>query len=232
MVEIIPNWHPVFVHFTVALLCVSGVLFVLSRVVTSWRLEDQWLATAYWLLWLGALISIGTVTAGWLASTTAGKDLVGPALEAMEEHRNLAFVTLIVIVIMAIWGAVQYIKEEAPSFVFIVCMLLTVGLVGSTAWHGAELVYRHGVGVEKTAATQDTAAAQASEPADAAPVPETTPAAEPAPVEAAPAPEAAAAPETAPVAESAPAEAAPAAEAAATTPASEPAPTEAAPVAQ
>jgi len=145
MFEIIPNWHPMFVHFTVALVCVSGVLFVLSRVVTNWRIEDQWLATAYWMLWIGALLSVGTVLAGWDAFNTVEHDTVSHG--AMIEHRNLALVTFIVILIMTIWSIVQYVKEQAPSFVFLVCMILSVGMVASTAWHGAELVYRHGLGV-------------------------------------------------------------------------------------
>lgn len=145
MVEIIPNWHPMLVHFTVALVCVSGVLFVLSRLVTNWQLEDQWLACAYWSLWIGALISVGTVIAGWMAFNTVEHDTVSH--EAMVVHRNLALVTLIVIIIMAIWAIVQYVQEMSPSIIFMVCMLLSVAMVGSTAWHGAELVYRHGLGV-------------------------------------------------------------------------------------
>jgi uncharacterized membrane protein len=145
MVEIIPNWHPIFVHFTVALVFLSGALFVLSRLVTNWRLEDQWLATAYWSLWIGALISVGTVIAGWYAFNSVEHDTV--AHEAMIEHRNLALVTFIVIAIMAIWSLVQYVKEQSPSLVFLGCMVLSVATIGSTAWHGGELVYRHGLGV-------------------------------------------------------------------------------------
>ena len=160
MVEIIPNWHPVFVHFTVALICVSGVLFVLSRLVTNWQLEDQWLACAYWSLWIGALISIGTIVAGWCAFNTVEHDTASH--DAMTVHRNLALVTFIVIVIMAIWAVVQYLKEMAPSIVFMVCMLLSVGMVASTAWHGSELVFRHGLGVmslpEKSDHTHDHSA--------------------------------------------------------------------------
>lgn len=28
MIEIIPNWHPIFVHFTIALLTISTLLYV------------------------------------------------------------------------------------------------------------------------------------------------------------------------------------------------------------
>ena len=32
-IEIIPNWHPIFVHFSVALLSVSGVMFLASALL-------------------------------------------------------------------------------------------------------------------------------------------------------------------------------------------------------
>ncbi|TPW11251.1 MAG: hypothetical protein FD130_2016, partial [Halothiobacillaceae bacterium] len=153
MVEIIPNWHPLFVHFTVALISVSGGLFVLTKLVTNWRVEDQWLATAYWSLWIGVLISLGTVAAGWYAFNTVDHDT--PSHAAMLEHRNLALVTLVVLVIMGVWSLVQYLKERSPSLIFVACMLVSVGLVGSTAWHGGELVYRYGLGVKSLPKKED-----------------------------------------------------------------------------
>ena len=32
-IEIIPNWHPIFVHFSVALLSVSGLIFLASTLL-------------------------------------------------------------------------------------------------------------------------------------------------------------------------------------------------------
>lgn len=145
MVEIIPNWHPVFVHFSVALLLASAVLFVLSKFVTNWRLEDQWLAAAYWNLWLGTLISIGTVIAGFLAFNSVKHD--DPAHVAMLEHRLWALVAAASIGVLAIWSVFQYRAQKRPHVLFVSAMLIGAALVGVAAWHGGELVFRHGLGV-------------------------------------------------------------------------------------
>ena len=55
MFEVIPNWHPVFVHFTVALLSLSSLLFlvgVLAPSNASWKKSS--LTVARWNLWIGA----------------------------------------------------------------------------------------------------------------------------------------------------------------------------------
>lgn len=145
MVEIIPNWHPVFVHFSVALLLASAVLFVLSKFVTNWRLEDQWLAAAYWNLWLGALITVGTVIAGFLAFNSVKHD--DPAHIAMLAHRLWALVAAASVWVLAIWGVFQYRAQKRPHVLFISAMVIGASLVAAAAWRGGELVFRHGLGV-------------------------------------------------------------------------------------
>lgn len=143
--EILPNWHPAFVHFTVALLTVSTLLFLVSKFATNWRLEDQWLATAYWNLWIGTLVSIGTALAGWYAFNTVEHDT--ESHKVMLEHRNYAISALAVFAVLAVWAIFQYRAEKRPSALFIIAAALGWGLVLATAWHGGELVYRHGLGV-------------------------------------------------------------------------------------
>lgn len=145
MIEIIPNWHPLFVHFTIALFSISAILFVTAKIATNWRLEDQWLATAYWNLWLAAIITIATVLAGWYAYNTVAHDT--PSHEAMKEHRNWALITFTIILIMAGWGILQYRKRKEPALVFVIGMVAGFALVLTTAWHGGEIVYRYGLGV-------------------------------------------------------------------------------------
>lgn len=143
--EIIPNWHPAFVHFSVALLTVSTLLFIVSKLATNWRLEDQWLATAYWNLWIGTLLSVGTALAGWYAFNTVDHDT--ESHKVMLEHRTYALSALAVFVVLSVWAIFQYRSEKRPSAIFIIAAVLGWGLVLTTAWHGGELVYRHGLGV-------------------------------------------------------------------------------------
>ena len=142
---IIPNWHPIFVHFTVGLLAISSVLFVLSKLLTDWRREDQILTTAYWNLWLGTAITLGTVTAGYIAFNSVEHDT--PSHLEMITHRNFAFGTLAVFIVLSVWGWWESRAERPPSIVFVLAMLVGLGALGATAWRGGELVYRHGLGV-------------------------------------------------------------------------------------
>jgi len=145
MIEIIPNWHPLFVHFTVALLSISVALFVVTKFVTSWQLEDQWLATAYWNLWIGVAISIITVGAGFLAFNSVEHDT--PSHIAMLDHRLWAVLTFALFFVLAIWAIFQYRSEQKPTIIFICMLLVGFFMLSSTAWRGGELVYRHGLGV-------------------------------------------------------------------------------------
>ena len=53
MFEIIPNWHPLLVHFTVALLSVAVVLHLLVLLALPQRLQGEWRIVARWSLWIG-----------------------------------------------------------------------------------------------------------------------------------------------------------------------------------
>lgn len=145
MVEIIPNWHPLFVHFTVALLSVSIGLLVVGYFVSNEQWQKQILTVAYWNLWLGVLITLVTVSAGWIAFNSVEHD--DPAHEVMVEHRNLAFTTLGAFLVLGVWAAARYRRIVKPQVLFVILMVAAGGLLATTAWHGAELVYRHGLGV-------------------------------------------------------------------------------------
>ena len=145
MIEIIPNWHPIFVHFTVALLSIAVVFFILGTALPHHKWREQWLTVAHWNLWVGAAISLFTATAGWFAFNSVNHDT--PSHVAMLEHRNLALITLTVFLPIALWSMVRYRADKPVQVVFLAALLVAQGLLLSTAWHGAELVYRHGLGV-------------------------------------------------------------------------------------
>ncbi len=144
MIEIIPNWHPIFVHFTVALLSLSVGLFVVTPWVKS-PLREQWLIVARWSLWFGALAAIVTGLTGLDAYNTVAHD--APSHEAMTEHRNWAIATLTLFLPLAAWSIVRIRRQQKLGKVFVICMVISGGVLASTAWHGGEAVYRFGLGV-------------------------------------------------------------------------------------
>jgi len=145
MIEIVPNWHPLFVHFTVALLSVAVVLFVLAALLKGYVLRGQWLTVARWNLWLGIGFAVITVIAGWYAYNTVAHDT--PSHAAMTEHRNWALVTLAVFVLLGVWSVWRHRAGTEPNAPFLAGLVIALALLMSTAWHGGELVYRYGLGV-------------------------------------------------------------------------------------
>ena len=145
MIEIIPNWHPIFVHFTVALLHVSVGFFILAWIMKKHRWRDQWLHVAHWNLWIGAGFSLITVMAGWIAFNSVAHD--APSHAAMTLHRNWGVTSLAWILPFALWSIGRYRAGKVPNKTFLVVALIMLGLVASTGWRGGELVYRYGLGV-------------------------------------------------------------------------------------
>ena len=118
MIEIIPNWHPIFVHFSVALLSVATVAFLVSSMFSQYATRYQVRIYARWTLWIGVCLSLFTVAAGVYAFYTVNHD--GPSHEIMTIHRNVAISTYILFLILAIWSMVCARKQvdENNSFKF------------------------------------------------------------------------------------------------------------------
>lgn len=155
MIEILPNFHPVLVHFTVALFSVATALFALLALVGQ-RLPEslcQQLSTvARWNLWFGAVASILTVLAGFHAYNTVAHD--APSHAAMTDHRNWAMGTLILFLLLAVWSIICARAARPLGTAFIVVLLVAQLVLLSTGWRGGELVYRYGLGVLSLPATE------------------------------------------------------------------------------
>jgi uncharacterized membrane protein len=153
MIEIIPNWHPVFVHFTVGLLGLAVVFHLAARLLPAGGLRRDWSVLARWLLWIGAAFALATAYTGWLAYHSVAHD--GPSHAAMKVHRNWALATAGLFVTAALWSCWRGRTRERAAWPFVVVLLVGGGLLASTAWHGAELVYRHGLGVMSLPQVED-----------------------------------------------------------------------------
>lgn len=146
MIEIIPNWHPILVHFSIGLLSTSVLFYVASYFSDrNFRLQRQWLHTANWTLWIGCLFAIITVMAGWHAYNTVSHDAASHA--AMTLHRNWAIPTAVVFIILGL-SAFRIVKlNRRPTSLFLSCSFIALLMLMTTGWLGAEAVYRHGLGV-------------------------------------------------------------------------------------
>ncbi len=139
--EIIPNWHPMLVHFTVALFSVSALLYLAGLVLKKPNL----LIVARWNLWIGALATILTVIAGFNAYNSIPHD--GPLHAAMTDHKNWALITVSVFGALALWALFKHRGAKTVGVTFVGLILLASGLLTVTGYKGGEVVYRHGGGV-------------------------------------------------------------------------------------
>lgn len=145
MIDMIPNWHPVFVHFTIALFFVSALSFLVAHLFASKAWAADLLVVARWSLWLGAVVTLGTIAAGFYAYFTVAHDTASHA--AMTDHRNWALATAMAFLALAFWSWRKRRPPAAPGAAFLVAMVVATAALGVTGYKGSEVVYRYGLGV-------------------------------------------------------------------------------------
>lgn len=144
--QIIPNFHPIVVHFPIALTVISFLLNIASYVRRSHPISVQLAGAGHFTLWLAALSAAAAVLFGWLAfNSISNHDDAGHA--AMLLHRSWAIPTAIGLVLLASWDAWKYRVTEMISVPMLFLLFLLSQAIAVTGWLGGEVVYRHGIGV-------------------------------------------------------------------------------------
>lgn len=145
MIEIIPNFHPAIVHFPIAFTTAALAFTSIGTLFRRWSYAAQCLVAGRWMLWGAALFALIAAVFGWFAFNSVAHDEASHA--AMILHRNWALGALTALLALAAWDVWRGRSGRVPSPGFLVLLVAAWLLVMSTAWHGAELVYRHGLGV-------------------------------------------------------------------------------------
>jgi uncharacterized membrane protein len=146
MITIIPNWHPLFIHFPIALIVLSALYFTIALSFKSAAISKELFIVSKWCLWFAGLFVIPTAYTGWLAYNSVRHDEA--AHIAMTLHMTWALPTAGCIVLGSL--AAFYFRENWGKEGLLLTLLgltFLVSMVSITAWLGAEVVYRHGVGV-------------------------------------------------------------------------------------
>jgi uncharacterized membrane protein len=148
VIEIIPNWHPIWVHFAIALLVTGTVIYaIFGWKATSGTTEPtQALVVSRWMLWLGGIASLVSLLTGYWASTSVAHDDLAHA--NMLVHRNWAIGATVIFGIGAGW---EFLRRKANrASVFSAALFLAGGAaLLVTGMEGAENVYEHGLGVKR-----------------------------------------------------------------------------------
>ena len=153
MLDSLPNMHPVFVHFSVALFSISTVLFCVSYFISSQNWKYTLLMSARINLWIGTGITFLTVGAGFIEYYTVVHD--ASSHYVMTIQRNWAIGTGISFLLLTVWSIQSYLKKIGPSLLFLLFMLCASGGLIMTAHEGGEAVYNYGIGVESLPSLND-----------------------------------------------------------------------------
>ena len=145
MFEIIPNWHPVVVHFTVALLLTASVLFVAGTLLRARPSGGAATIAARWNLGIGLLVTAATLITGWWAYNSVAHDEVSHA--NMTVHLRWALGTALAFVAAAVAAWYDRRRPAGAGIVLIALLAAGSGALAVTGWLGGENVYRYGLGV-------------------------------------------------------------------------------------
>lgn len=152
-IEVIPNWHPMVVHFAIALLLTAVALFVLGAAVARRSLAPTLTLVARWNLGLGVASAVVALATGWQAYSTVAHD--EPSHANMTVHMWWALGTALVFLGAA--GAAWFDRQRSAGAGGMLLVLLAAGASGLavTGWLGGENVYRYGLGVQHLPKSDD-----------------------------------------------------------------------------
>jgi len=139
-------WHPLSVHFPLALLLLATLVSVIALFVKG----KQWYFNRNLLLLLGTIGAWVSVFTGTLADGVVARELCDPVM--LEQHETFAygvawvFSAALLLVATLNTGLLKQFKRYV-EIVIVVLMLTGAGLLTYTGHLGAQLVYQQGAGV-------------------------------------------------------------------------------------
>ncbi len=145
----LPSWHPLVVHFPIALVVVAAALLLAARLLRSETLASTAATVGTWNLCLGGVAALLALATG--LGAVLDLDVSAAAREAISQHMKWAMFTTLLLVLLAVWRGAGAAPGSRPSWVFIVVLLAATAALGVTGYHGGQNVYDYGVGVRKIA---------------------------------------------------------------------------------
>jgi uncharacterized membrane protein len=154
-VSALPGWHPLIVHFPLALVMTASPMLIAARLVRREALAAACAIVGTWNLCLGAAAAIFALASG--VAALLDLQVGAAARQAISLHMKWAMLTTLLLVLLAVWRGAGNAQGSRPSWAFILCLLAATASLAMTGYRGGENVYRYGVGVEKIAVRSNVA---------------------------------------------------------------------------
>lgn len=144
--KILPGWHPIVVHFPLALVVSAAILLSCARLLRTQRFTSTLSTVGTWNLCLGAIAALCALGSGLAA--VIGLDAGAAARQAVSVHLKWAVFTTLALVLLAVWRGSGNAQESRPSWVFIIVLLAATAALIVTGYHGGQNVFKYGIGVQ------------------------------------------------------------------------------------
>lgn len=145
----LPGWHPLVVHFPLALILIAAPLMLAARLLRSEAMASITAIVGTWNLCLGALAALLALATG--LSAVLDLDVSAAARQAIALHMKWAMFSTLALVLLAIWRGAGTAQGSRPSWIFIIVLLAASAALAVTGYRGAKNVYEFGVGVKRIA---------------------------------------------------------------------------------
>lgn len=142
------TFHPLFVHFPIALLALAGIAALVDILQSKYQLKKV-------VLW--NLIA-GTIGAGIAVISGLRDASVIPhnqtIHEILEVHERIGIAILTLSTILSVWFILRKLKmKKVENLVFVLAIWIGLALVGYTGYLGGKMVYDNGAGIKPMQST-------------------------------------------------------------------------------
>ena len=142
------QWHPMVVHFPLALIITAAAMLLLAR-CSRGSMAEALAVAGTWNLCLGAIAALFAIGTGMAA--VLDLHLAVAAKEAVSIHVKWALFTSVALLLLAVWRGAGNAQNSRPSWLFLLVLLAATAALIETGYRGGQNVYRFGVGVERAA---------------------------------------------------------------------------------
>ena len=145
----LPGWHPLVVHFPIALIITATALLLAARLLRNESLAATAATVGTWNLCLGAVAALVALATG--LGAVLDLDVSAAVRQAISVHMKWAMLTTLLLVLLAVWRGAGTMTGSRPSWIFVGVLFAASAALGVTGYRGGKNVYEYGVGVKKIA---------------------------------------------------------------------------------
>lgn len=146
----LPSWHPLVVHFPIALVISAAALLLAARLLRDESLAGTAATVGTWNLCLGAVAAVFALATG--LGAVLGLEVSAAVHQAISVHVKWAMLTTLLLVLLAIWRGAGTVSRSRPSWLFLLVLCAACAALTFTGYRGGKNVFEYGVGVKKIAA--------------------------------------------------------------------------------